>query len=807
MAEEEREDEEEEWETEEHIVGVSNINDDVEIDWEEVLGENLIPEVEEEYEVEDHIVGVSNIDINDRPIYSFPIERNDFPEEQEEIEVALETEERVVGVSNLTEDDIIPEEEVIEYEIIEEGEFSEEFKEKKEEKVIKEPVIIIIDDGSGNRAIITEQNFEQDIIIPLLKRDLKNNLRFNDAHEIGKYLGYDLYKQGTISLESLQKLQNLVNENINPNYRIKYEIIEDYLPSVAEKVKSRLEGKNITPLTDYRGVEVPLKLWCNQCNYGKRENWEVTPHSINRENWIGCPRCHKYREAYNKTKERLKDFNSSLLSRWIYYKGRATYLRLRCDQCGFVWYDQDKYIRQSIYSGCRICNNKKKVWNFFDYNDDDTKLTKVQRLTRMAKYFYFYVYFDLLEKGIIRDGEIPKLSDLMDNGHNDFYRAFSNRNIDYEEILHYFDNMNLKGSYFEKDLKYPKVIFDVEESKSFYKPKIIKSEEKEENQKIVKEKYEKRFYIEHKDTKWSFLKIDKYGKRLSRQYKLNLASDFFLNTIIPDLINRNIIFDDEIPSVAILHKHGYRGFKYALDTPPKINQNELLVYSGLEPLESDFYREIGNAFHVIGSRIFLQHTRDSECKSYRKVYPNRYDTDFKNNFTDNSIICDDNFGKLSKSAYSFLDRNNNIKIIHIEFFLRLHKFAVKDHSKRGYQDEHEYLMMIPLDINNKVKVPNNIEHPERILIYDSKTFLDFFGFSGDLRREFIKYAKMALSSIIDEDYRKTLINEAKKSREIIKKIFNFDQEHYEKDLKELSLSYLLFYNFKGHRFKKIDKFK
>lgn len=66
---------------------------------------------------------------------------------------------------------------------------------------------------------------------------------------------------------------------------------------------------------------------------------------------------------------------------------------------------------------------------------------------------------------------------------------------------------------------------------------------------------------------------------------------------------------------------------------------------------------------------------------------------------------------------------------------------------------------------------------------------------------------MALSSIIDEDYRKTLINEAKKSREIIKKIFNFDQEHYEKDLKELSLSYLLFYNFKGHRFKKIDKFK
>ncbi|MFX1395021.1 MAG: hypothetical protein ACFFAH_15820 [Promethearchaeota archaeon] len=137
----------------------------------------------------------------------------------------------------------------------------------------------------------------------------------------------------------------------------------------------------------------------------------------------------------------------------------------------------------------------------------------------------------------------------------------------------------------------------------------------------------------------------------------------------------------------------------------------------------------------------------------------------------------------------------------------MYKWVIKDHSKRGYQDKYEYLIMIPLNINNPVSVPNDIDHLERILIYDSYSFLDFFGFSGNLRAEFIKYAEMALKAINYKKLRKILKDEAKRSKKIIRKEFNYGQDDYEKDLKRLSLSYLLNYKFKEYKFKKLFEFK
>ncbi|TFF89715.1 MAG: hypothetical protein EU548_06710 [Promethearchaeota archaeon] len=140
MSEENRKDEEEEWEVEEYILGVSNIDND-EGDMEELLEQNIIPE--EEWETEEHIAGVPNIEFYDRSINALPIERDNVPEEieeieeeQEKIEIEFETEEHIVGVSNLTEDDIIPEE-VIDYGTNDEEEFSEELI-NTDDDVIKE---------------------------------------------------------------------------------------------------------------------------------------------------------------------------------------------------------------------------------------------------------------------------------------------------------------------------------------------------------------------------------------------------------------------------------------------------------------------------------------------------------------------------------------------------------------------------------------------------------------------------------------------------------------------------------------------
>ncbi len=158
----------EEWEAEEHIVGVSNVEDDGGIDWEQISGQDYVPEREEEWETEDYIAGVPNIEFHERPIYILRIERNNIPEEQEEIKeeqeeikIEFETEEHVVGVSNLTEDDIIPER-VIEYDTIEEEEFSEELINTDDDIIPKERETLV--NNKMEKPNINVPNFRERIM-------------------------------------------------------------------------------------------------------------------------------------------------------------------------------------------------------------------------------------------------------------------------------------------------------------------------------------------------------------------------------------------------------------------------------------------------------------------------------------------------------------------------------------------------------------------------------------------------------------------------------------------------------------------
>jgi len=268
---------------------------------------------EEEWETEEHIVGVSNIDFNDRPIYSFPIERNDFPEEQKEIEEVGEEilyddfieqdegidytledlhagksnfeesntsqreiplgdnlfpdaennnliiEEHIVGESNLTEDDLIPEqEEIIEYEIIkeeEEEELSEELKNVDTKENLKGGSSSMVVQKANE--IFNEEYFKSvlyawDSFILIIKEVCKNKEIFAQdssgktiLHKIGVYffgsnnffynvrsrhINYktDSFKnRGLITLDMLEQIIYILRENRDFFTVDEFSLIED----------------------------------------------------------------------------------------------------------------------------------------------------------------------------------------------------------------------------------------------------------------------------------------------------------------------------------------------------------------------------------------------------------------------------------------------------------------------------------------------------------------------------------------------------------------------------------------------------
>ena len=166
-----------------------------------------------------------------------------------------------------------------------------------------------------------------------------------------------------------------------------------------------------------------------------------------------------------------------------------------------------------------------------------------------------------------------------------------------------------------------------------------------------------------------------------------------------------------------------------------VTHGSLLLSVGLSPRITQNQRA-GIAFHWIAENIFMKHTKiNHNCISFYESKIN--EEDFVR--PDNTIIVNKDFQKLSRYTMQI---PLNIKNIHIDYYL-IHS-SKRSHYKfgRGYQSKDSILILVPLNI----KKSKNTQYMNiKILsVYD---FCDFIGFSDDVRREFIHFARLALGSI------------------------------------------------------------
>jgi len=82
-------------------------------------------------------------------------------------------------------------------------------------------------------------------------------------------------------------------------------------------------------------------------------------------------------------------------------------------------------------------------------------------------------------------------------------------------------------------------------------------------------------FIENK-SKYSFLRFDSEGEPITCSEKKEEALKFLTDTIIPDLIKKNVIKHGETPKVIDIRDNGYDQFRKVLaEEPCKITLNDL----------------------------------------------------------------------------------------------------------------------------------------------------------------------------------------------------------------------------------------
>ncbi|MFX1460842.1 MAG: hypothetical protein ACFFBT_15390, partial [Promethearchaeota archaeon] len=321
-------------------------------------------------------------------------------------------------------------------------------------------------------------------------------------------------------------------------------------------------------------------------------------------------------------------------------------------------------------------------WAFLKYGQDGEVLSLKEKMKKTVDYFNNTIYPDLVQKGVIEKGEPPAKMDLINNDYQDFISAING--------------------------KQPTISF---------------------NELIREAGFEPKFPQDHK--KWKIF-YDKNMKPLSYNKIIEVAANYFKEVVLTDLINKKAILKEQNPSTKILKKFGHHDFFKAI-SKRGLQYNELLVEVGYEPNFANKMSEIGINFHWNAEKIFLEHTRKKSCNSFYEVKGN----------SDNSIIIDENFRKLSPLAEKFVQNHPKIKIVNIDYYLSAAEGKVLEHGYRGYQGENKALILVPINAKKPQKVKYDLPHISNVFILDPKTFADFIGYNGKIRNEFITNVELA----------------------------------------------------------------
>jgi len=334
-------------------------------------------------------------------------------------------------------------------------------------------------------------------------------------------------------------------------------------------------------------------------------------------------------------------------------------------------------------------------WDFLKYDKNGDEITNKEKLERSSKYFLENIYPDLVQKGVINDGQSPTGLDLTRNNHVDFIGAIRS--------------------------KEPKLTFNQLLEYSGFKP--ISPQNKE---------------------KWKIF-YDINNNPLPRTEQISVAVNYFKNEIIPNLIKKGVVTTDQTPDTFTLEKYGHLDFFKAIHNRG-ILYNEVVIEAGFSPNDRNILSSIGKDFHWNAERIFLEHTIKKNCISFYEVNGNG----------DNSIIVDENFKKLSVIAANFARNRPNIKIINVDYYLSNSDRVALDHSTRNYQDENKALFLVPVNARESRMLNDDTLFHENVFILDPKSFTRFMGYENELFDDFMESVHLAKCAIYDETSREIL---------------------------------------------------
>ena len=242
----------------------------------------------------------------------------------------------------------------------------------------------------------------------------------------------------------------------------------------------------------------------------------------------------------------------------------------------------------------RIKRKRSKYW----YLDEDEKgnplTTNEQRIKAAAKYIEDSIIPDLIEQNIIESNQRATTQDFKNGNWSKFLYQLYQRKLDFKLIMAelgfqkisskfsfmYYDKKGKPLSRFEKIRKAQKYF------ESIIIPSLVKDNLIEAGQipssKILEQTPHESFLdalykntgencrIFYKDFLWwsgydnvmgnkiwTFLDRDEYGSDLDYQSKVNAATDYFVEKIVPDLIDKEIISENKIPLQRDLNQPEY----------------------------------------------------------------------------------------------------------------------------------------------------------------------------------------------------------------------------------------------------------
>lgn len=237
---------------------------------------------------------------------------------------------------------------------------------------------------------------------------------------------------------------------------------------------------------------------------------------------------------------------------------------------------------------------RSKYWFLVEDEKGNPLPANEDRIKGAAKYIVDVIIPDLIEKNIITSNQRPTTQDFKKGKWSKFLYQLHQRKIDFKLVMVEigFRKISSKFSfmYYDKEGKPLNRFEKIREAKTYFEsiiiPSLIKDNYIEAGQipssNILEQTPHDTFLdalykdsgenckIFYKDflwwsgydnvlgyNIWTFLDRDEYGAELEHQGKVNAATDYFVEKIIPDLIDKEIISDDQIPLQRDLNRPEY----------------------------------------------------------------------------------------------------------------------------------------------------------------------------------------------------------------------------------------------------------